>query len=258
MSFFQAASLKFGAWPVKRVVAVMFAPFATRKQLRRTENRIDVFGVAGPIGRDVQGTAVVKSVRKQLEEIRLDDASFVVPLLGPGIGKVKIHTCQRTQRHHVREDLDRVVRNQPQVAKTRIPGLQQAVTDAWIVYLDAEEIVLWIVGRLFNQRFPVSEANFKNDWRVTSEQVGEIQCLAGVLDAKVGPKIGQCLVLGRREPSGAPHKASDAAFWGFVGVHEGANTKEESGPLPVVSAKNRIFAGCRLSPVALVGIQQYA
>ena len=65
----------------------------------------------------------------------------------------------------VKERLDTpygIVLNQPEVPDARIASLDEAVTDAGLVNLDADEIEFRVLRRLLHQRVAVAEADFQH------------------------------------------------------------------------------------------------
>ncbi len=57
VAFSQTASFELGARAIQRIFTVMLAPFIAGKQFGLVKYFIDMLGVVGPVGGDVQGTA---------------------------------------------------------------------------------------------------------------------------------------------------------------------------------------------------------
>lgn len=65
MAFPEAATLELGLWALIRGLAVVFAAFHASKTIRSGKNFVDVFGVIGPVGRNIEGPADCEPVRHQ-------------------------------------------------------------------------------------------------------------------------------------------------------------------------------------------------
>jgi hypothetical protein len=90
----QAAPFELGPWAIERVVAVVFPPLDTRKSIRLGKNFVDMLGVICPVGGNVERATIDQPVRDEIEECRLDDATLVVPLFWPRIGKIEVQSSE--------------------------------------------------------------------------------------------------------------------------------------------------------------------
>ncbi len=86
------------------------------------------------------------------------------------------------------QDLDGVVFDEPQVPDACAVSFQQAMPDARLVHLDAEEIPRGVLECLLHQRVAVAESDFENDGCMPAEQPVEIHGFGTELDAVRWPQ----------------------------------------------------------------------
>ena len=115
MSFAQASLLEFCARAIERLVAVVFPSLIAGKKRRLGDNRIDMLGVIGPVGRDVQSPVCFEATVYQFEERGLDHATLVMAFLGPRVGKIDVDPIQGVGGYLVLQNLDGVVLDESQV-----------------------------------------------------------------------------------------------------------------------------------------------
>ena len=95
MPLLQSTLLKFGAWPIEWLIAVVFAAVRTAETIRVGKYFVNMLRIVCPISRDPQSAAGGQPGRDQFNKFGLYDTTFVVPLLGPWIRKVQIDASER-------------------------------------------------------------------------------------------------------------------------------------------------------------------
>ena len=95
----------------------------------------------------------------------------------------------------MREHLDRVVHDHPEVIDSGIAGAQQAMPDARLMYLDPEKVAVRVFGGLLDQSFTVAEADFEHNRRRPTEQSFEIERFLRVFDTIIRPELAKCALL---------------------------------------------------------------
>ena len=105
----------------------------------------------------------------ELEKVWLDDASFVMSFLWPGVGKQQINSGKRCIRYLISQHFDGIVGNQPEVVDICPIRLDQAMTHTWLVYLDANEILTWVVSGSQHKTVAIAEPNLKSPVSVSTK-----------------------------------------------------------------------------------------
>lgn len=150
-----------------------------------------MFAVVRPVGRNIKSAAIAQTIGDRIQKTVLYDSTFMVALLRPGIGKVKIDARQGCRRYLMSENVDGVMHQQTQVVDPRVASLQQAMTDTRLVDFNAEVVRAGVFRRLLDQGFAVAETDFKDGRSATSENCLEVQRCVRVLQAELGPQILQ-------------------------------------------------------------------
>ena len=126
----ETAPLEFRHGALKRPVAIVLATLCAAELRGAAKNFVDMLGVVGPVGGDVDGATGSETVGAQVEKRWLYDAAFVVPFLWPGVREVKVDTRKARGWNLPRKNFDGVMDDQLQV---RHPGGvcgNQAVSNA--------------------------------------------------------------------------------------------------------------------------------
>jgi hypothetical protein len=165
VSFSEAPALELRLWSVQRLLAVMLATFDAPEAIAPGQGVVNVLRVVGPVGGDIQGARSGQPVSNERQERRRDYPPLVMPFLGPGIREVEIQSRQRAVRYLVCEYFDGVVINEAQVRDARLIGFEHAMSDAGLMYLDANEIAVRIRGSLLDQGLTIAETDLQNDGR---------------------------------------------------------------------------------------------
>ena len=82
-----------------------------------------------------------------------------------------------------------------------VAGREQAVTDAGLVNLDAEEVEFRVLCGLLHQRLAVAEADFEHHGGGAPEQRAELQQLLAERHAEFRPEFLECTLLRGGEAS---------------------------------------------------------
>lgn len=209
VTFSEAAPFELRLWPVERPIPVMLAMFYTCETIRLGKNLVYMFGVVGPVRRDIQCAAVSESVGDEIEKPGLHDATFVMAFLGPGIREVEVEPGQRQQRDLVGQDFNGVMSDNAQIPETCCIGLQEAMANAGFVDLDTDEVFIRIRGGLLYEGLAIAEADFENDGAGSSEQLTEVEQGRIVLDAIHRPELIERALLGRGDPARTPYEAAN-------------------------------------------------
>ena len=152
----------------------MFPPLDAGKSRRFGEYGIDVFGVIGPVRRNVKRSLRLQAIRAQVKERRLNDASFVMTFLWPGIRKVEVDAADRVPRDSGLKSLDRILGDQPQVRHPGLAGRDQAMAHAGLVHLYAQVISFRVFTGLLYKRVTIAEADFENARRLPAKHVVQV------------------------------------------------------------------------------------
>ena len=124
MPLSQSTLLKFGAWPIEWLIAVVFAAVCTAETIRVGKYFVNMLRIVRPISRDMQTAAVGQPGRDQFNKFGLYDTPFVVPLLGPWIRKVQIDASERRFGNLLFQHLQCVVNNQAQIFYSSVMCLE--------------------------------------------------------------------------------------------------------------------------------------
>lgn len=101
--------------------------------------------ILAPVGGRVQYTTRGDFAPEKGNKVRLDNAPFVVPFFRPWIGKQQVYRLQRPVRELVLQNLYGIVANDAHVFK--VLDAEQAMTNAGLVNLDANKVLIRIVRR---------------------------------------------------------------------------------------------------------------
>ena len=101
--------------------------------------------------------------------------------------------------------------DQPEIRHARVARLQQAMTYAGLVHLDADEISVLALYGLLDQRIAIAETDFENDGRVTPEHRAEIERRFRIFDAIHRPQLIECALLRRRHAPGTQDETANRA-----------------------------------------------
>ena len=184
----QAAPFELRLRSVQWPITVVLASLDAVKTIRPGKNLINMLGVVGPVGGDMQGPAGGEPIGNEFEEARRDDAALMVPFLRPRVREVEIEPRQGAGRDLVAEYFDGVVMDDSQVADVCFLGLQHAMSDTRFVDLDAQEVPIRMRHGLFDEGLPITEADLQDEWRRPPEQALDIERLGLVVDTQRRPE----------------------------------------------------------------------
>src|SRR5437588_852933 len=102
-------------------------------------------------------------------------ATLVVALLRPWIGKEDVDRRERTRGHHVAHHLDRVVLHDADIGDRALLDLLQKASDSGRVHLDREVIDGGIGGRDLGGGFAHAEPHLRHDGRIASERRAPVE-----------------------------------------------------------------------------------
>ncbi len=166
-------------------------------------------GIGLPVGSELEFAASLELFTHQIDEGPLNEASFVVTLFGPGIGKehhYTLQTCVLKQRQHVHD----VSSNEAHVVERLSLDFHQRAADPGRVDLDTEKITLRVRHSHGNQCVTHSESDLQHERpRAAENSAGSTNC--GDVHPVVGPKRLKGPSLGPRQAPGAADEASDPA-----------------------------------------------
>lgn len=133
---------------------------------------------------------------------------------------------QAGRRQHVLHHLDRVVTHDADIAAAVLVKLEQQVSHAGSMYLDADEIMLGMATRHLGQTFAVAEADFKKHRVVIAEHTAHVDWPRLVLDTPLRPQGLEGTLLTCGQPTLAQHEAADLALGALlVSVAPGHGTR---------------------------------
>ncbi len=94
MPFAETSLLEFRSRTIERLIAIVFPSLITGEKRRFGDNRVDMLGVVGPVGRDVQSAVRLEATVYQAKEPGLDHATLVMAFLGPRVGEIDVNPVQ--------------------------------------------------------------------------------------------------------------------------------------------------------------------
>src|SRR5260364_225135 len=128
----------------------------------RAEHREHVLGIVLPIGRAVQISARRKPRGKPRNESWLNQAAFMMPRLGPRIGKKNMRAIQAPVLDHLFDDLHGIVRNDADI-------VQCMGIDPRRIHFDSQKIDMRPAPRYLGGCLPHAKSNFQHAWRFAPE-----------------------------------------------------------------------------------------
>ena len=149
-----------------------------------------------------------------------------MPLLVPRVGEQHHDLVQRRGRNLRRQHLDRVVSRHPQVRQLSCFGLQQRVTDAGRMHLDAEVVARNVAVGLGHEEVTVAEADLDGARCRAAEQRVEIGHHRAEVETVARPQLVQRALLRVRGTPAAHDEAPDRAP-GRVG-HDSSSAQREN------------------------------
>jgi hypothetical protein len=132
----------------------------------------------------------------------LDQAAFVMALLGPGIREENEHLIERAQRNLL-EHLDSVVAHDAQIGQTLRLDRKQQPSHARAMNFDAEVVALRVCFGERGQVIPIAEADFHHARNASSKERIKIQRLRIESDPEFWPHLNERALLRRRQAAGA-------------------------------------------------------
>ncbi len=170
---------------------------------------------------------------QQLGELRLDDASLVVALLVPWVGKEQLHPVQAGVRQVPAQHLHGVLAQHPHIFQAQLVEPQQQVADPGAVHLDAEPVALRVALGQFQQGLAVAEADLQGDRAGVAEAGRQVERLpVRRTQAEALPGAGEGAALGFGDAALAQHEAADRPPLGGVierGLHRGQKNRPSRG-----------------------------
>ena len=134
MAFLQSAALEFGAWPIERLVAVVFAAVCTAETIRVGKYFVNMLRIVRPISRDLQSAADGQPGRDEFNKFGLYDTTFVMAFFGPWIRKVQINASKRRCGNLLFHHLYCIVKDPAQIYDSSFLCLAQTMADPCIVH----------------------------------------------------------------------------------------------------------------------------
>lgn len=189
-----------------------------------------LFRVVLPVGCAMQVCAGFEMRRELRDERRLDQPALVMARLVPRVREEDVHAVEAVGRDHLREHLDRVVLNDPDVRQLLLADQLQQRADARLVHLDADEVVAGAQRGDFRRRRTHPEADFQHARRAAAEDGVPVRLRAAVRYDEVRAELVDCAALAGGYAAGARDEAADAA---------------QMERVRVVVAGGRRGAGCR-------------
>lgn len=118
-----------------------------------------------------------------------------MPFFWPWVRKVNVDTVQGRGRNLMIQHVDGIVRDDPEITDVRLSRCHQAVTDAWLVHFDANEIGGRVFKCLLHERFAISESDLEDARRIARKKRHEIERHGRKVHAEIRPQLGKRAVL---------------------------------------------------------------
>ena len=213
-------------------------------QVRATAQHAQhILCVRFPVGRQMKSAAAFEPARHQACECGLHDAALVMTRLGPGIRKQQLQLVQAVRCDLALQHLDRIVRDEAQVRCADFGGLQQQMSNAGTMHLDAQEVAPGCRECPFEQVIPVAEADLQRSRRAASKELIEVEQPWSELDAKPRPIQLQGALLGIGDAPRA-HDVRAHAASEIRGLLHGLSIVVLAASLVAAA----LVAGCRAPP----------
>ncbi len=212
MPFLQSTSLEFGAWPVERLIAIVFAAVRTTETIRVGKYFVNVLCIIGPISCNMESAPSGQPGGDQFNKLRLYDATFMMAFLGPRIRKIKIDARERCFRNLLFQHLNCVVNYQAHIHYSGVVCFEEAMPYTWIMYFDSQKIPVSVLRRLFNKCLAVAETDFQHDRLPCLKDGVKLRRTGSKLQAVNRPQLGKCLFLRRRQAAGTAYETADSLF----------------------------------------------
>ncbi len=206
-----AAALEAGGAALHDPVTEASVRHAVAQGRAAAQHTQHVLGVWIPVGGQVESAAALEPGGHQACERGLHDAAFVMPRLGPGIGKQQLQLVQAVRCDLALQHLDRIVRDDTQVRRAGFGSLQQQMADAGTMHLDTQEIALGRCERTLEQVIAVAEADLERSGRGAPKERIKIEQHGCELDAITRPMLLECALLGVGDAPGAHNVRAHAA-----------------------------------------------
>lgn len=168
-------------------------------------------GVLLPVGGEPQDAAALELLRDARDEVRRDQAAFVVALLVPWVREEHQHLVEAPVRQAIAQHFDRVAADHAQIAEPASIGAQQQPPDAGTVHFDAEIVDLRIGLRQRADDLARAEADLDAAQRAASEHGVQIQHPRG-FQTVCRPELHERAFLRRGDAAGAQDEAAYAAW----------------------------------------------
>ena len=189
MTSSQSASFELGRMPVEWLVATVFAPLRQLEFAVLRHGIINMFGVASPVGRDMESTTRGQTVCCKAQEGRLHDAAFMMPLLWPWVREQQVNPDQCSRADLVTQDLHSVVGDDAQVADAGVASHEHAVADTRFVHLDADKVEFRALHGSLHEGVTIAETDFEYPTGTAPEQLIEIDQVIAEVDAVYRPQF---------------------------------------------------------------------
>ena len=148
-----------------------------------------MLGIGQPIGGHAQYAADLESTGDQFEKGVLHDATLVVPLLVPWVGKQQQYLIQAGWWQLLGKHLDGVMAAHSHIGEAVLRHQMQQVPDTWRVYFDADEVRFGSADGQSCQMVTIAKADLQHARSAAPEQQLQIQRLRVEGQAKARPEF---------------------------------------------------------------------
>lgn len=127
----------------------------------------DVSGIIFPVGGDKDAPAILQAFFQQPQKYRVDQAPFVMALLGPRVWEKNINLVQAFRREQVAQDIGNVMIADAYIREVPLGNPPQQAADTGAVYLNGQEIIVPVCAGQCRRRFSHARADVQNLGRVS-------------------------------------------------------------------------------------------
>jgi hypothetical protein len=174
-----------------------------------------------------------------VHELGLYDASFVMPLFGPGIRKKKLQAIEAFIFDSVFENLNRIGGIHPDIMESLLLESHQKMPHARSMDIDPDKRGVGVMRSHFRQRFAIPKPDLKDQGALLAKPVFGIEGFLR-LDTIAGPEGFECFGLSLSQTPLASNEASNGRMrgvilgrrgFGILGLHRIEERNKKTGEL---------------------------
>ncbi len=220
MSQSQAPLFKFGQGAIRWAFGITLSRIF--QLWFSAEHRQHLLRIIFPVRSQMQHAAAFQAACQQLYEGRLNQASLMVPCLGPGIWKKDVNAIQGFRQQHVPNHLDGIVTHDAYVGDAGFRNAFEQAANAGGMHINGQKIFFWHVLRDGHGGFTHAKTDFQDQGCVPPKQgcavLNAWRCgYEGY--APTRPKLFHRALLGRRYSSLSQDKTANEPWFGIQRIN---------------------------------------